>query len=488
MNKTDASSIGENNRKTGDSGLTAEKEKIDTPNLSIGLRWSAAENLIQAVRLRRSPQGMEFQDLRTFPLNSSVSESLRRAIPTNPGDAPLSLAVGIDSSSIGFYRLEVPSLPAPQLVAVVRTQAEGYLPLPISAMRLAWRVDKNLSENRCVLAAVRNELYEQAAKSLPSDAFVSIAPDLVGLLTAWQAFFQPAAGPQETVLLKLTPHQVSAVLSEEGRLLGAARIDIDPQTPLELLKTDLIQMLESLTPQSRSKPIFVLDTQTHPFPLLLDELRQENFQIQSCRPSPEKIKRLARLTPEIAADCPEALGLALLVLDGQPIDFDFTIEQTEPAPSLRQQLFSAPVRRTALSLGLAVLVVLLGLYWKDKTELRILQQQLSTAEKGQTAQQMLQMMEFRKQVAAARPDLLELLDLLRQTQPEGLLLDQFLFERGKPVELRGTAASYEQAYQFQKNLQQRNEFRQVQLIEPTLDEKTKKVNFRIRFLYRNFSG
>ncbi|HOK67046.1 MAG TPA: PilN domain-containing protein [Anaerohalosphaeraceae bacterium] len=468
--------------------MTAEKEKNDMPNTSIGLRWSAADNLIQVVRLRRSPQGIEFQDFRTFPLNSSVSESLRHAIPANPGDGALALAVGIDSSCVGFYRLEVPSLPAPQLVAVVRTQAEGYLPLPVSAMRLAWRIDKHLSENRCILTAVKNDLYEHVSKPLPADASVSIAPDLVGLLTAWRTFFHPAPGPQETVLLKLTPHQVSAVLAEEGRLLGAARIDIDPQAPLELLKTDLIQMLESLTPQIRSKPIFVLDTQADPFPSLIDDLRQENFQVQPCRPSPEKTKRLARLTPETAADCPEALGLALLALDGQAVDFDFTIEQTEPAPSLRQQLFSAPVRRTALSLVLAVVLVLIGLYWKDKTELRILQQQLSTAEKGQTAQQMLQMMEFRKQVAAARPDLLELLDLLRQTQPEGLLLDQFLFERGKPVELRGVAASYEQAYQFQKNLQQRNELRQVQLIEPTLDEKTKKVNFRIRFLYRNFSG
>lgn len=458
------------------------------PNTSIGLRWSAAENCIQTVRLRRSPQGIEVQDFQTFPLNSSVSESLRRAIATNAGDGPLSLAVGIDSACVGFYRLEVPPLPAPQLVAVVRTQAEGYLPLPVSAMRLAWHIDNDSSENRCVLAAVKNDLYEQAAKALPSDVSVSIVPDLVGLLTAWRIFFQPAPGPQETVLLKLTAHQASAVLTEEGRLLGAARIDIDPQAPAELLKTDLIQMLESLSPQVRSRPIFVLDTQAEPFPSLLEELRQENFQIQTCRPSADKIKRLARLTPEITADCPEALGLALLALDGQTIDFDFTIEQTEPAPSLRQQLFSAPVRRTALSLVLAVVLVLIGLYWKDKTELRILQQQLSTAEKGQTAQQMLQMMEFRKQVAAARPDLLELLDLLRQTQPEGLLLDQFLFERGKPVELRGVAASYEQAYEFQKNLQNRNEFRQVQLIEPTLDEKTRKVNFRIRFLYRNFSG
>lgn len=468
--------------------MTAEKEKIDAPNISVGLRWSAAENRIQTVQLRRSLQGIEVLNFRTLPLNSSVSESLRQAIPLHTGDGVLSLAVGIDSSCVGFYRLEVPSLPAPQLVAVVRTQAEGYLPLPVSAMRLAWCVDKHLSENRCILAAVKNDLYEQAAQSLPSDTSVSIVPDLVGLLTAWRAFFQPAAGPQETVLLKLTAHQASAVLTEEGRLLGAARIDIDPQAPVELLKTDLIQMLESLSPQVRSRPIFVLDTQIDPFPSLVEELRQENFQIQTCRPSVEKIKRLTRLTPEIAADCPEALGLALLALDGQTIDFDFTIEQTEPAPSLREQLFSAPVRRTALSLVLAVILVLIGLYWKDKTELRILQQQLSTAEKGQTAQQMLQMMEFRKQVAAARPDLLELLDLLRQTQPEGLLLDQFLFERGKPVELRGVAASYEQAYEFQKNLQNRNEFRQVQLIEPTLDEKTRKVNFRIRFLYRNFSG
>lgn len=454
----------------------------------MGLRWSPAENVIQTVRLRRSPQGIELQDVRTVPADSTLSESIRKALPAAPQDGTIALAIGIDSSSVGFYRLQVPPLPPSQLVAVIRTQAEGCLPLPASAMRLAWRIDSDSSEPRCILAAVKNDLFETIARSLPSETSVSVTPDLVGLLTSWQTFFQPAPGPQETILLKLSPSQADAVLTEEGRILGAVRIDIDPNASLELLKTDLVQMLESLTPRVHATPIFLLDTQTNPLPALLEELRQEHFQIQLCQASIEKTKRLARLTPEIAAACPEALGLALLALDGHPLDFDFTVEHAEPAPSLRQQLLSAPVRRTALALLLAAVVTLLGLYWKDKTELKILQQQLSTAEKGQTAQQMLQMMEFRKHVAAARPDVLELLDLLRQAQPEGLLLDQFLFERGKPVELRAIASSYEQAYEFQKNLQKRSEFRQVQLIEPTLDEKTKKVNFRIRFLYRNFSG
>jgi len=467
--------------------LAAEPTKNKMFEASVGLQWSPAEKQFQAVLLRRRPEGIEFEGPKTISANSSLLESLRQQFRLPSDDAsPVALSVGIDSSHVGFYRFEVPAVPDPQLVSIIRTQAEGYLPLPASSMRLAWRVDARPSENCCVLAAIRNELYEQLIGCWPDSQPLSAVPDIVGLTACWQAFCP--SSHQESVLLKLTRTQAAAILVEEGRILNAARLDVDLDGPFELLKTDVIQLLESISPQIRSKPIFLWENQENPFPDLSEELKSEGFQIQHCSPLPEKIRRFRNLTVQTAASYPEALGLALLALDGASIDFDFTIELTEPAPTLRQQIFSAPVRRTALSLLLAAVVCTVGLYWKDKTELRLLQKQLTAAEKGQSAQQMLQMMEFRKQVAAARPDIIELLEILRQSQPEGLILDQFLFERGKPVELRGTAGSYEQAYEFLKNLQKRNELRQAQLLEPTLDEKTKKVTFRIRFLYRNFSG
>lgn len=468
--------------------MTMEPKHPDAVKTALGICWLTEENAIQAVLLRQRPEGIEFHGPQILFANTlSVDFLVRQLAPLSEGTETINLIAGLDSSHIGFYRFEIPAVPAAQQIAIIRTQAEGCLPLPASSMQLAWRIHPSSTENQCVLAAIRKDLYEQLCKRFPPSDLLAVVPDIVGLLVSWQAFFQPAGGPQESVLLQIRRHQAVAVLTEEGRLLNAAHIDIDSHVSEELLKADLIQMLESLSPQIRSRPIFLFENKENPFSLI-EELRQEGLQIHPCLPVANKIKRLSNLSPDTVCACLEALGLALLALDGQTIDFDFTVEQTEPAPSFRQQFLSAPVRRTALSVLLAVAVMLFGLYWKDKTELRILQEQLSTAEKGQTAQQMLQMMELRKQVAAARPDLLELLDLLRQAQPEGILLDQFLFERGKPIELRATASSYEQAYEFQKKLQQRNECRQVQMIEPVLDEKTKKVNFRIRFLYRNFSG
>lgn len=467
--------------------MAAEPTKNKMFEASVGLQWSPAEKQFQAVLLRRRPEGIEFDGPKTISANSSLLESLRQQFQLPSDDAsPVALAVGIDSSHVGFYHFEVPAVHDSQLVSIIRTQAEGYLPLPVSSMRLAWRVDAAPSENRCVLAALRNDLYQQLISRWPDSQPFSAVPDVVGLMASWQTFCP--CTHQEAVLLKLSPTQAAAILAEGRRILNAARFDVDPDGSFELLKTDIIQLLESISPQIRSKPIFLWENKESPFPALAEDLKNKGFQIQPCSPLPEKTRRFRNLTVQTAASCPEALGLALLALDGVSMDFDFTIELTEPAPTLRQQLFSAPVRRTALSLLLAAVVCTAGLYWKDKTELRLLQKQLTAAEKGQSAQEMLQRMEFRKQVAAARPDILELFDILRQTQPEGLILDQFLFERGKPVELRGTAGSYEQAYEFLKNLQKRNELRQAQLLEPALDEKTKKVTFRIRFLYRNFSG
>jgi Tfp pilus assembly protein PilN len=471
----------------GESGLTGEAKKPGSVKISAGLLWLAARNSGQAVLLRQGGGEIEYLGYEMISGTGRLTDWARRLGGLSPdAQAKVLVQTGLDSSQVGFYVFDVPSVAGPQLTSIVRTQAEGVLPLPVSAMRLAWRVDPAQPANRCVLAAVRSEVYEQAKVRASGGDGGSVVPDAVGLIACWHACFESSR--HRAVVLTIGAGQAVAVLTEQGRILNAVRVDVDPDAPARLLVGDLLQSLASLGSDMQNTEIFLLSGGSNRFPQLSEELKKEGFHVHLSGLDREKIRRIEKADPGVMETCPEAFGLALLGLDGRTADFDFTVERAQPSLTVRQQMLSAPVLRGVLWILLAAVVCVIGLYWKQKTELRTLEQRLSAAEEGKTAQQLLAMMDYRQQVAQARPDILELLDILRQVQPEGLLLDQFTFERGKPVELRGIADSYEQAYEFQKNLQQRSEIRQVQLLEPTFDEKTKKVNFRIRFMYRTFSG
>lgn len=467
--------------------MTGEANKAESIKFSAGLLWSASRNSGQAVLLRQGPRGVEYLGSQVLSGTQRPSEWIRRVGRIDPSaQMRVSMQAGLDSSQVGFYVFDVPAVTEPQLTSIVRTQAEGYLPLPVSAMRLAWRVDPGQPVNHCVLAAVRREVYEQTLARCTGEGAVSVVPDAAGLIACWHACFESSR--HRAVVLSVGDGQAVAVLTEQGRILNAVRVDVDPEAPARLLVGDLLQSLASLSADIRNTEIFLLSGGSNRFPDLAEELEKEGFHVHGSGLDREKVRWIQQSDSRVMEACPEVFGLALLGLDGRTADLDFTVERTEPALTMRQQMLSAPVLQGILWILLAAAVCVVGLYWKDKMELRALERHLSASEEGQTARQLLALMEYRRQVAQARPDLLDLLDILRQVQPEGLLLDQFTFERGKPVELRGIAASYEQAYEFQKNLQQRSEVRQVQLLEPTLDEKTKKVNFRIRFAYRNFSG
>lgn len=464
--------------------MTGEAKHTASLKTAVGLLWSAAQNRGQAVLLQQGPEGIRCIGQETITDSGQLTKRLEH--PTESQQQSVSMIVGLESSQVGFYVFEVPSVQEPQLTSLVRTQAEGCLPLPISEMRLAWRVDSGQPADRCVLAAVRNEVYRQTESRFSGPELRSITPDVVGLIACWHECFQSSS--QKTVLLNITAGEAVAVLTEYRRILNAVRVDVDPEGPALLLVGDLLQALHSLSPDIRQSDLFLLQTGPKRHTEVLEELEKEGFHVHGSAPDREKLSRFRGLDAGMVEACPQAFGLALLGLRGQSVDFDFTIQKTGPELTTRQKVFSAAVLRAVLSMILAIGIGVVGLYWKDKVELRNLQKQLIREAEGKTAQRLLQQMEYRQQIAQTRPDLLELLDIIRQVLPEGMLLDQVLFERGKPVELRGTAASYEQTYEFQKSLQKRGDIRQVQLVEPTFDEKTKKVNFTIRFQYRNFSG
>ena len=100
---------------------------------------------------------------------------------------------------------------------------------------------------------------------------------------------------------------------------------------------------------------------------------------------------------------------------------------------------------------------------------------------------LIQLQQMRKRIADGRPDVLDILTKVNESVQPEMLLDNFVFQKGKPVSISSFAKSYEQVYEFEKTLADKSGISDVKIISPTFDEKQKRVNFKMTFHYKDFT-
>jgi hypothetical protein len=83
--------------------------------------------------------------------------------------------------------------------------------------------------------------------------------------------------------------------------------------------------------------------------------------------------------------------------------------------------------------------------------------------------------------------MLNLLTCISAGKNDGIMLDSLHFKKGQTVMLVGQAATTEQMWVFEKNLRAQKDISGVTIVNPTQDNKTKKVKFTITFNYKSFS-
>lgn len=454
---------------------------------SIGLNWFVKQGRGQAVILEY--QGRQVSDCLSEEL--SCPEQLRafidRIYPQKVKDRILSsLTIGLDASQIGFYVFEVPMLPDEQQNAVVLTQAEGCLPAARSEMQLAWTLEPKGASMRCLMAAVRSSVYQSLTASTDQASLRGIVPDVSGWFSYWKRLYQDTPG--SAVLVCLAPSKVTVVLAGSDKVRHAIHLDLDPQEDSEELRAgDILQAIHSMTTDIPRPCVYVLNQESDLEGYLLQRLLEEGFDAAAGRVDPEKLQQWNLSESFLQSACPQSLGLALEGMSDRSPELDFSVAQEQFTEKTSQGLFSGKRLRMIVSLILGLLVLTAGLYWKDKTELNSIRRHLIEEQSSQNARDLLGRMKYRQQVAQSRPDLLDLLNLILQAKPEQILLDKFTFEMGRSAEIQAHADSYERVNEFQKKLQDRKTIQHVKQIDPTFDEKSKKIKFTIRFTYRNFS-
>ena len=455
-----------------------------TVKYAAGVKLSATMNAATIVLLQGAGADIEVAGCETLACSNNLRE-VWKWIDKQTDGGTVTVVAGVDSSILRFLDIRIPAVDQKQQYPLIQTQAEAVLPLSADQMVLAWRTEPDSQGLLCRTVAARKELLQPVlAKSERNQAAI---PEAVGLATAWKRFGRDAEQP--CILLHRRESDFLLAMLQDGHLRRSTVIDADgadlrDDLPAGLLVQDILAEIEAVEAGCEQKlPLFILSENAQD-----DFLDSLYMQIQGAGWNTE----IAFLEDFSKWDCGvealEAFGLALTAITTEPVDYDFRQAEILDRPD-ETGANAATQLRKAIAITIALLAVGLGIsYWGIKKDVKMLHQMMTVSHDDLTVQQVLGEQAYRETVARARPDIMDLFQRI-QTCRGKTLLDTIEFEKGKPTKITATADSYDAAYQFQKELeaQNKNVITKSRLLEPRLDQKTKKVKFTITFHYRNFS-
>ncbi|MBN1126852.1 MAG: PilN domain-containing protein, partial [Sedimentisphaerales bacterium] len=469
----------------------------------------------KAVMLRKVADDFEVVWHRISPAEADIgtflSELIRDNQPTEGSPAP-QLVVAMDSAMAAIYHLELPPVKDSQLDGIIRMQAESLLPLPVDQMEMTWRVDSPDEQIRtCTLVAARRDTVETFLTKMRAAHVNVVAPDCEGTIRTWRQCF--GGDLQPALILHVRRQDTRVLLTQQGVLSQALTIDVgsidlnDSETKTEskeLFAHDLSSAMERFSADSElTDRVFVLADNSQAYSELLSHLKEKGlivhhsiarpnvidigFDVQGSVSTEETAVSHSQvfaaegeLSPDIMFEYLEPIGTGMLALDEQirPLN----LLEAGQSQKKEEKLSSSSLILLLTSIAAVAMIIVFLIVGKrlDMAELeRMENSKLSELVAIQKTQQ---------RIADERPDILDILTKLNESIEDGMLIDSFIFQKDKPIQIASSAASYEQLYKFQKTLQSKNGIKDVDIQSPSLDSQGRKVNFKMTFRYRDFCG
>lgn len=431
-----------------------------------------------------------------------VQRVLPSAVPAAGNGSTPAGVLGLDCVDVAFYRIDVPPVPDNQLGPIVRMQAESLLPLPPDRMQVAWRAEAaHEGKRRCSVAAARSDQLRALAQDVRAKTS-RIILNAEAVVKAWTELFDGVA--DRAVLIHVRRHDTQILLAERGVLRHAVTVDVgaddlgdaDAAGEQELFVHDVRNAMEMLDAGLHTEtPVCVIGTDAALYESVIAALARAGIDARLSRPA-NKTLRYARVEgadiagspattgggqPVDAADICEYLepiGLGLMALDGEAQTLNLFDGLLTASDGKRRNAPAALVWSLAAA---AVIVIVCLAAWSAMDRAAL--EKLAHPELNKLIEQQ----KTRQLIASERPDVLALLALLTESAPPDMLLDNFEFKKGAPVAISSFAKSREELYAFQKKLEDHPDVSEVQIMNPTLDEKQNRINFKLQFKYKRFS-
>lgn len=424
---------------------------------------------------------MKVLEKQQMPLFEGM-ERLCRRIRQMTDYQNLRLIIGMDSAQVRFLQVALPAVEQEAVEELLTMQIESRLPLPSSQVSWVWSSQSGLDGLHCSIAAVKKDFLAQSAPVL--DGQIVCTLDAAGLAALWKAAFGNRGG--RNVLLWKRPKDFLLTAVQDGRLIHACVIDaesVDGEILPEYCMQDLLDVLDSIG-SGREEPLFLIAPQDAFISAVKNRLDQAGRKAV-IRPPAELKQALPELLQMDEHFLPAA-GLAMAGLMPDSIEYDFAHITAQPSRQARTAAASVRLRKAAAVTAGLMAVCLSVFFWMMKKETEIMQKALSVSYDKLTAEEVLQQQAFREAVALARPDLLDVFEKIQNSR-QGVTLDSFEYEKGKPIRITATGPGYEAVYAFQRQIESQNGISQVRLLDPRLNEREKTVQFTLTFYYKHFS-
>ncbi len=462
------------------------------------------ETDFRAVEVRQHDQTVEIVWARRAPAGDggwgdfagrcgfSVDAAGKRSGPRSGAPA----VVGLDMNAVAFYRMDVPRVSDEETGGIVRMQAESLLPLPPDQMEVAWRPMPSLNGKVDVtLAAARRDTLIKFAEQVRDFQPRSILLSCEGVARAWRTLFGGSEG--RAVVLSLGAHQTQVCLVLDGVVANAAVVETG-LAELSGIGAAPVDVTERFTQDMRTAlaafgwkeadpwPVAVLSDGGPEIDRVVATLQEAGFEAKACLPVTPRVKTPADFGIRDFYEYRSALGLALLGLDAAAGGLDL-FEQIRHVEQQKKDKIAR--HSTWLAAGIAaaaLLAFLASSYAVDVIKLKRLSPLVNQAGFAEARERQVLL----KNIAAHRPDLLDLLTEINAGDNPGIVLDSFHFKKGQLVTIVGQADTDEQMRKFQRNLMncKSKALKDVDVLaNTTRDSKTKKVKFTMNLNYKNFT-
>lgn len=443
---------------------------------------SKSDDHLQSVVLRTSGSGWE---LLYYGENEQT--------PTGADTTVL----GLDSRKAAFYQIMVPVTQEEQLREMITLQAEALLPLGRQQMEIDWR--KGVVRDKKIpitIAAARSSLLERqiADTKIYHPSQILLEAEAV-VKASHQLFNCPA---EKCIILHLGTSHTNVCLTEAGQLTHAVILDLGREDVLadargaelraKRLEQDLQRSLELFRIENTAEiPLWVLSINEQSLAPLAERLKGAGWQTKIALPDPSKLAGKEAVSNRDVYKYIVPLGLGLLALDGEQKPLNLAQQIL-----VRQQKATKVLRLPSLKISAALAALMLAAlalisYTLDVRKLHRLEAALEQTNVQADINRLLEEQNIIQAVAAQRPDPVELLTLINTSGLEGVMLNNFIFKKGRPVTIEGETKKQEDIYKFQENLQKQEGIYKVRIPSKSLNEKEKKVTFTITFDYKNFS-
>ncbi|MHC4553463.1 MAG: type IV pilus biogenesis protein PilM [Planctomycetota bacterium] len=450
--------------------------------LSAGIVISPTERAIKLAVIGRQGEALTLVGSEDLPLADGIRKATERVRQIAGVEVPV--VVGVDSAQVRFVDVSLPPVDESQMESLLKVQVETKLPMPVEQMSLAWSQKPGAEGIDCTVAATKAE-WVNASMVLPAElTHCTIAAQ--GLVEIWK---RASVGQSRCVLLEQQESRFLMALVCDGRMQSSLVIDAEmgddtDQVLGELVVQDILQALDGLSIEQGRPSVVILSESAAQSQALKIRLEECGWDAELC--SPDEILSQVLAGGEPAVSDLKATGLALLGFSPEQIEYDFS--KAIKAETQRRQVQAGALNlrnAIAITLGLVVLSMAFS-YWAMKKDVSRMQAVLTEKTDELSAEQILKEQQFRESIARARPDMQDLWEKIQLSQ-EGVLLDSFEFEKGKPIKITAKGGKYDSVYKFQKTLESQSGISEVKLIEPRYNEKEKKTYFTMTFKYKHFS-